>query len=105
MIKTYQFRVKDSSTAKHLAAHARAVNWIWNFCNDTQKHALKWNKRWPTGFDLSNLCAGSSKELRLHSQTVQAICETYSARRAEKRRPLLRYRGEKHTGWIPFKAS
>jgi hypothetical protein len=62
MIKTFQFRVKDSTTAKHLAAHARTVNWIWNFCNDTQKHALKWNKRWPTGFDLSNLCAGSSRE-------------------------------------------
>lgn len=105
MNKTFQFRVKDSSTAKHLAAHARAVNWIWNFCNDTQKHALQWNKRWPTGFDLSNLCAGSSKELHLHSQTVQAICETYAARRSEKRRPFLRYRGKKHTGWIPFKAS
>ncbi len=105
MIKTFQYRVKDSTTAKHLAAHARTVNWIWNFCNDTQKHALKWNKRWPSGFDLSTLCAGSSRELRLHSQTVQAICETYAGRRSEKRRPYLRYRGRKHTGWIPFKAS
>ncbi len=105
MIKTFRYRVKDSTTAKHLAAHARTVNWIWNFCNDTQKHALKWNKRWPSGFDLSTLCAGSSRELRLHSQTVQAICETYAGRRSEKRRPYLRYRGRKHTGWIPFKAS
>jgi transposase len=105
MIKTFQFRVKDGSTAKHLAAHARTVSEVWNFCNDTQKHALRWNKHWPSGFDLSNLCAGSSRELGLHSQTIQAVCETYAARRAERRRPHLRYRGKRHSGWIPFKAS
>ncbi|KOR08643.1 transposase, partial [Burkholderia cenocepacia] len=33
------------------------------FCNDTQKHALKWSKKWPTGFDLNVLTTGSSKEL------------------------------------------
>ncbi len=27
---------------------SRAVNYVWNFCNDTQKHALKWDKKWPT---------------------------------------------------------
>lgn len=95
---------KDSSAAKQLSDHARACNQVWNFCNDIQKHALKWNKKWPSGFDLSNLCAGSSKELKLHSQTVEAICETCAARRSEKRRPYLRYRGKRHTGWIPFKA-
>lgn len=105
MIKTFQFRIKDSTTGNYLAAHARTVNWIWNFYNDTQKHAIQLNKRWPSGFVLSNLCAGSSKELGLHSQTLRAICETYAARRLEKYRPYLRYRGRKHTGWIPFKAS
>lgn len=105
MIRTYQYRVKDSACSKTLSRHARAVNGIWNFCNATQKHALKWNKKWPSSFDLSNLCAGSSKELGLHSQTVQAVCETYGARKSEKKRSYLRYRGKKHTGWIPFKAS
>lgn len=105
MIRTYQYRIKDSACSNNLSNHARAVNWVWNFCNDTQKHALKWNKKWPSGFDLSGLCAGSSKELKLHSQSIQAICETYADRRSEKRKPYLRYRGKKHTGWIPFKAS
>ena len=105
MIKTYQYRVKDSVTRKRLDAHARAVNFVWNFCNDTQKHALKWRKKWPSGFDLSNLTSGSSRELNLHSQTVQAICEEYAQRRSDKNRPYLRYRGKTHLGWIPFKAS
>ncbi|NEX62417.1 RNA-guided endonuclease InsQ/TnpB family protein [Noviherbaspirillum galbum] len=105
MIRSFQYRIKDSSCANHLDGLARAVNFNWNFCNDTQKHALKWGKKWPSGFDLSNLCAGASKELGLHSQTIQAVCETYAARRSEKNRPFLRYRGRRHTGWIPFKAS
>jgi len=105
MIKTFQYCVKDSVTRKHLDAHARAVNFVWNFCNDTQKHALKWRKKWLSGFDLSNLCAGSSRELNLHSQTIQAICEEYAQRRADKKRPFLRYRGKRHLGWVPFKAS
>lgn len=105
MIQTFQYRVKDSSCAQHLSAHARAVNFVWNFCNNTQKHALQWRKKWPSGFDLSNFCSGSSKELKLHSQTIQAVCETYSEKRSAKNRPYLRYRGKKHLGWIPFKAS
>ncbi|MGQ0835129.1 MAG: zinc ribbon domain-containing protein [Gammaproteobacteria bacterium] len=50
-----------------LNRQARAVNFVWNYCNDTQKAALKWNKPWPTGFDLNRLTAGSSKELGLSS--------------------------------------
>lgn len=86
-------------------AHARAVNFVWNFCNNTQKHALQWRKKWPSGFDLSKLTTGSSKELNLHSQTIQAVCEEYAQRRSDRKRPCLRYRGKKHLGWIPFKAS
>lgn len=105
MIRTFQYRIMDSCAGKRLAAHARAVNFVWNFCNDRQKDALRWNRKWLSGFDLSNLCAGASKELGLHSQTVQAICERYAQSRSEKKRPYLRYRGKKHLGWIPFKAS
>ena len=105
MIKTFQYRVKDSVSGKHLHAHAHSVDFVWNFCNNTQKHALQWRKKWPSGFDLSNLASGSSRELNLHSQTVQAVCEEYAQRRSDKKRPYLRYRGKKHLGWIPFKAS
>lgn len=105
MIKVFRYRIKDGGSGKHLDKMTRSVNFVWNFCNDTQKQALKWNKRWPSGFDLSGLCAGSSKELGLHSQTVQAVCEEYATRRKQFKRPYLRYRGRKSLGWIPFKKS
>lgn len=105
MIKTFSYRIKDSTTHKHLDDHARAVNVVWNFCNDTQRFAITWDKKWPTGFDLSKLCAGSSKDLDLHSQTIQAVCEEYATRRKQTKKRWLRYRGKRTLGWIPFKAS
>lgn len=83
---------------------ARAVNLVWNYCGDAQRHALRHNTRWPRAFDLNNLVAGSSKLLGLHSQTIQAVCERYAQSREAKRLPRLRYRGRKSLGWIPFKA-
>jgi putative transposase len=65
MLLVYRYRVK--SLTGLLNSQARACNFVWNFCNDTQLQALKWNKRWPTGFDLNRLTAGSSKELALHA--------------------------------------
>jgi len=105
MIKTFSFRIKDSTCAKHLEAMARATNSVWNFCNETQRAAIKWGKKWPTGFDLNNLTAGSSRELGLHSQTVQAIGEEYARRREQHHKRWLRWRGRRSLGWIPFKKS
>src|ERR1700704_5167669 len=65
MLLVYRYRIK--SLTGLLDSQARACNFVWNFCNETQQHALKWNKRWPTGFDLNRLTAGSSKELALHA--------------------------------------
>ncbi|PPK46218.1 hypothetical protein B0G57_103242 [Trinickia symbiotica] len=44
----YRYRVKSLNGL--LNRQSRAVNYVWNFCNDTQKHALKWGKKWPRGF-------------------------------------------------------
>lgn len=33
--KTVKIRIKDSTTAKHLRQMARAVNQVWNYCNET----------------------------------------------------------------------
>lgn len=101
MILVYRYRVKSLNGL--LNKQARAVSYVFNFCNDTQKHALKWCKRWPTGFDLNKLTAGSSKELGLHSGTVNAVCEQYAKSRSQKKRPYLRYRGKKSLGWVPLK--
>lgn len=106
MIKTFSYRLRGTShSGEHLAGHVVSVNMVWNFCNDTQHCAVRWNKRWPTGFDLSNLTKGSSKLLGLHSQTVQAICKEYAIRRKQAHRRWLRWRGKCSLGWIPFKVS
>ena len=101
MILVYRYRVKSLNGL--LNKQARAVSYVFNFCNDTQKHALKWRKRWPTGFDLNKLTAGSSKELGLHAGTINAVCEQYAKSRSQKKRPYLRYRGKKSLGWVPLK--
>lgn len=97
----YRYRVK--SLNGFLNQQAKAVNFVWNFCNNTQKFAIKWNKRWPTGFDLNKLTAGSSAFINLHSGTINAICEQYVKSRSQKKRPYLRYRGKRSLGWVPFK--
>jgi putative transposase len=101
MILVYRYRVKSLNGL--LNEQSRAVNYVWNFCNDTQKHALKWGKKWPSGFDLNVLTTGSSKELGIHSGTVNATCEQYAKSRSQHRRPYLRYRGRTSLGWVPLK--
>ena len=101
MLLVYRYRVK--SLTGLLNRQARACNFVWNFCNETQKHALKWNKRWPTGFDLNRLTTGSSKELALHAGTINAVCEQYAKSRSQKHLPFLRWRGRRSLGWVPLK--
>lgn len=103
MIKTFRYRIKDATDGTKLDKLARSVNFVWNFCNETQEHALRWHRCWPTWFDLNKLTAGSGKELGLHSQTVQAVCEQYADRRKQFKKRKLRWRGRRSPGWIPFK--
>ena len=98
---TYKFRVKDKHTAE-LNRQARAVNFVWNFCNETQKHALKWGKRWPSAYDLQRLTSGSSKDLGLHGHTIQRVCGEYEKARRAHKKATLRWRGKKSLGWVPF---
>ena len=111
MVKTFSFRIKDSTSHKYLHAMARAVNYVWNYCNDIQKKAARSNRRWVNWVMLNNLTSGCSKELRLHSQTIQAIGECYATSLKEAKSPtgkkkrFLRFRGRRSQGWIPFKAS
>ncbi len=101
MLLVYRYRIK--SLTGLLDRQARACNFVWNFCNNTQLHALKWNKRWPSGFDLNRLTAGSSKELALHAGSINAVCEQYAKSRRQKNRPYLRWRGRRSLGWGPLK--
>jgi putative transposase len=101
VILTYRYRIKDATTAKRLCTHARAVNYVWNYCGEIQETARRQEKPWPSAFDLIKLTTGSSALLGLHSGTVQAVCKQFVANRnAARRRP--HWRGKKTLGWIPF---
>ena len=102
MILVYRYRVKSLNGL--LNQQARAVNFVWNFCNDRQKDALRFNRHWLTRFDLDKLTSGSSKELGIHSGTISSVCQTYEQSRSRTKRPFLRYRSNrKSLGWIPIK--
>jgi putative transposase len=101
VILVYRYRVKSLNGL--LNKQARAVNFVWNYCNDRQKDALRFGRRWLTGFDLNRLTLGSSKELGVHSGTINACCEQYAKSRTAKNRPFLRYRGRQNLGWVPLK--
>ena len=101
IVFTYRYRVKDKHAAE-LARQARAVNFVWNWCNETQRHAVKWGRKWLLAFDLHKLSTGASKELDIHAQTVQKVCERYAESRQQHKRPWLRWRGKKSLGWVPF---
>jgi IS605 OrfB family transposase len=101
MLLVYCYRVK--SLTGLLNQQARTVNFVWNYCNDRQKDALRYGRPWLTGFDLNKLTAGSSKELGLHSGVINAACEQFAKSRIQHHRPYLRYRGRKSLGWVPMK--
>ena len=105
MILTFQYRIKDSVAKKYLQVMSRAVDFVWNYCNETSFKALRYDSKWLSAYDLNNLTSGSSKELGLHSQTVQAIAEEFVTRRKQFKKRKLRWRGKKSLGWVPFKAS
>lgn len=101
MLTTYSYRIKGNTDI--LDKMARAVNFVWNFCNNTQKHALQWRKKWPSGFDLMKLAAGSYEELRVSSASIGMVCQQYAKSRYQSKRPYLRYRGKNNLGWVPIK--
>ena len=121
MLTTWKFRLKDAgSGGTNLCKMSRAVNFVWNFSKATTRDALRaksarviLDKKTgnPVGIpnflssnELDALVAGSSKELGLHSQTIQAITQEYCIRRIQFKK-LLRWRGKKSLGWVPFKAA
>lgn len=102
MLIVYRYRVKSNTGL--LNKQARSVNYVFNYCNETQSSALRWGRRWPTGFDLNRLTTGSAKDLGLHSGTVNAVCEQYAKSRSSSGRRMLRWRTSKRSlGWVPVK--
>ncbi len=99
---TFKYRIKNKH-AKRLIAQAKAVNFVWNYCNETQQKAVRDHRKWLTSYDFMGLTAGVTKEgLDLHSHTVKRVCFQYYKSRQQNRKPWLRWRGIKSLGWVPF---
>ena len=73
---TCRFRLSDTCDSE-LSRQARAVNTVWNFCNETQRQAVLRGRKWLSWHDLQKLTAGSSKELDIHAHTIQQVCQRY----------------------------
>jgi IS605 OrfB family transposase len=98
---TYRFRLRDKHH-RELSHQSRAVNFVWNFCNETQRKAANSSRKGLSGYDLEHLTAGTSKELDLHAHTIQQTCLQYGRSRDQQKLPWLRWRGKKSLGWVPF---
>jgi len=111
MILTFKYRIKDATVGKYLDRHSRSVNFVWNYCCETQRKVEAYYKagapkrRWPSHFDLVKLTTGCAAELGLHSDTVGQICKQFViSRNAARHAPRFRAsRGPKRAlGWLPF---
>lgn len=98
---TLKLRLRDKHAAR-LNRQARAVNFVWNYCNETQRKAAQSGRRWLSAYDLMRLTSGSGKDLGLHSHTIQRVCSAYADGRTAHKKPWLRWRGKKSLGWVPF---
>lgn len=101
MILTYKFRIRGKHAAE-LNRQARAVNFVWNYCNETQQKTVRDCRKWLSAFDLHRLTAGSSAILGVHSHTIKQVCHYYHRSRQASGKPWLRWRGMKSLGWVPF---
>lgn len=103
-VLTFRYRVKDSTSGKHLQRMGWAVNTVWNYCQEVSLLALQREKRWLTAYDLITLCAGASAELGISSETIAEVCREYVTRRRQFKARRLRWRSRKRSlGWIPLK--
>lgn len=101
MLMTYKFRLRDKHSSE-LNRQACAVNYVWNYCNETQQKAVQSGRKWLTAVDLMRLTASAGKLLDLHAHTIQKVCQQYDRSRSTKRKPWLRWRGRKSLGWVPY---
>lgn len=100
-IITVKLRLRDKHCAD-LNRQARAVNLVWNYCNETSEKAWRRDRKLLSKYDLVNLVSGCSKILSIHSHSAARVCINFASRRNLAKRCKLRWRNERSLGWIPF---
>ena len=103
-ILTFRYRIKDSTARTYLLRLAHAVNYVFNFCNETALLVWRREHRFVSAFELINLTAGAGHDLGLHTDTLSEICQEYVRKRKYCKKIRLKWRSQKRSlGWIPFK--
>lgn len=102
MLITYRYRVKDSNHKNWFDKKVRAINFVWNYCNEVSYKAWTRDRKWINWYQLCILTAGSSIELGLGAQIIQQICKQHSQSRSQFKKCKLKWRGKKSLGWIPL---
>ena len=109
-MKTLKLRIKDKH-CKVLIQLASEVNLVWNYVNDLGLKHLQRTGKFFSAYDIAKYTAGASKQLNLHSQTIQSVTEELVTRRKQFKKAKLKWRvsnrksPKKSLGWIPFKKS
>jgi len=98
---TIKLRLRDKH-ASRLTRMARAVNYVWNYCNETQQKAARARRKWLGYHELAALTAGAAKDLDLHAHTIQRVCRQYDNSRKTHKKAWLKFRAHKSLGWVPF---
>src|SRR5262249_59673313 len=97
---TYHYRVKDKYAAE-LSRQARAVNFVWNYCNEVQQKAVRDGRKWLNYSDLARLTAGSGPLIDLHSHTLQRVCRQYDKSQRQHKTTRVHYRARETLGLVP----
>ncbi|MBD8615105.1 IS200/IS605 family element transposase accessory protein TnpB [Pseudomonas putida] len=104
--KTLKVRIKDKH-APLLREWARSVNFAWNYINELSSRSIRERGRFLSAYQIQAYTNGASKELGLHSQTIQGITDEYVIRRKQFKKRKLRWRASggarRSLGWVPFK--
>ena len=109
-MKTLKLRIRDKHTDQ-LNKLSGSVNFVWNYVNDLSYKHLQKTGKFFSAYDLNEYTKGSGEILGLHSQTIQAINETYAKSRRQFKKAKLTWRTNnpqskrKSLGWLPFKQS
>lgn len=106
---TYKYKLKNRH-AIELRRLSGAVNFVWNFCANTQRKTQRMyrdglRRRWLTHYDLTALIKGTSRDLGIHAQTLQSVCDRFAKNRDQHRKcPRFRASGgpRRALGWVPF---
>lgn len=107
-VRVLRLRIEDKYRPV-LAEMARAVNLVWNYCNDLSMQVLRRESRFIGAHELQSYLNGASREgLAVGSAVFQQVAEEYVTRRRQHRKSRLRWRvsfgARRSLGWIPFKA-